>query len=134
MIEKVKRLLSEGDCRKEETAVKYRDDEAFEEIKRRGKRMKQKHEQRVRYVLSASTVSLALVLLVTLSVFTGAGKAGSETLYGSFLMPAEAGSYVLTALIAFAFGVAITLSIKYYRNKEKNESISAKQPERGEED
>lgn len=113
--------------------MKYREEAAFEEIKRRGKRIKQRHEQRVRRILSASTAGLALVLLAVLSIFTGVGKAGGETLYGSFLMPAEAGGYVLTALIAFAFGVAITMSIKYCRNRGKSEGISGKQNAQGEE-
>ena len=117
MIEKVRRLLNEGDCRKEETAVKYREDEAFEEIKRRGKSLKQRHERRERRVLYGATACLAVALLGVLSIFAGVNVSGAETAYGAFLLPAEAGGYVLTAVIAFALGIMIAACIRLYRNK-----------------
>ena len=40
-----------------------------------------------------------------------------RSVYGAFLLPAEAGGYVLAAVAAFAMGVIITIACIRYRNK-----------------
>ena len=97
--------------------MKYTSEEGFEEILRRGKQIKEKKERQTSHVLTAVTGCLAVALIGVLSVFAGAGAAGTQTAYGSFLLPMEAGGYMLTAVIAFALGVLVTLTIRRYRKK-----------------
>ena len=102
--------------------MKYTSEEGFEEILRRGKKIKEKKERQVTYALSAVTACLAVALLGVLSVFAGAGADGTQTAYGSFLLPMEAGGYMLTAVIAFALGVLVTVTIRRYRKKNNADS------------
>ncbi len=97
--------------------MKYSANEAFDEIKRRGERIRYRHEKRVGQGLSASVFLLSAVLLGTVGVLTGREVQGMQTVYGSFLLPAEAGGYVLVAVLAFALGVALTLMIRKYTEK-----------------
>jgi hypothetical protein len=97
--------------------MKYTSEQEFEEILRRGKEIREKKEKQVKHVLSAATVCLSVALLAVLSVFAGAKSTGAETAYGSFLLPMEAGGYMLTAVIAFALGVLVAVTIRQYRKK-----------------
>ena len=97
--------------------MKLSDNEAFDEIIKRGDKIRKKHEQRVMRVLSATTAVLAVALLGVISFYGGVGVERSETDYGSFFLPAEAGGYVIAALIAFALGIMIAACIRLYRNK-----------------
>jgi hypothetical protein len=67
-------------------------------------------------VLTATSAVLAVALLGVLGIFTGVGTA-TDTIYGSFILPAEAGGYILTAVIAFALGIVVAMTVRYYRNK-----------------
>ena len=50
--------------------------------------------------------------------FSGAGGYdGSQTTYGSFLLPGSAGGYVLAAVVSFTVGVALTLFLLMRRRK-----------------
>ena len=96
--------------------MKYRDEEGFDEVLRRGQEIKKKHDQRVKHVLTATSAVLAVALLGVLGIFTGVGTA-TDTIYGSFILPAEAGGYILTAVIAFALGIVVAMTVRYYRNR-----------------
>lgn len=87
-------------------------EEIIQEIHRRGRILKEKHDRRVTQFLSASTALMTFLLIGMISVFSGTCTVGEVSSYGAFLLPVEAGGYVLTAVIAFMTGVAITVILK----------------------
>ncbi|MBE5925257.1 MAG: hypothetical protein E7271_12510 [Lachnospiraceae bacterium] len=105
--------------------MKYNTDDALSEIKKRGKLIKKKHEQRITKILSATTCLTTFLLLGAFSVFANTSVDNSQSVYGSFLLFADIGSYVLTAVIAFILGVIVTVLIKHYKNRNStNDSVS----------
>ena len=70
---------------------------------------------------AAGALLTALVLVIALLPETAA-TAYNGSVYGSFLLSAEAGGYVLAAVIAFALGVVITLLC--LKQRQKNRDIS----------
>lgn len=99
--------------------MKYTPDEAFEEVKRRGKKLALDHEKKMAKIMWAvsSVLMIALVGVMGLYVRTTDGLVTSA--YGSFLLPVESGGYVLTAVIAFLVGVFITLILRNYTEKKR---------------
>ena len=89
--------------------MKHTRKEALEEIKRRGSTIRERHNRHVKYALTTATFVIAVMLFGTISVLAGTGTMGAQTAYGSFLLPAEAGVYVLVAALAFVLGVALTI-------------------------
>ena len=102
--------------------MKYTTDDALKEIKRRGEHIREKHDRRVNQVLTLSGVIIAVVLVCVLGVFTQTSTGTTETVYGSFLLPIEAGGYILTAILSFTLGVIVTVLIRNYRKKNRSES------------
>ena len=100
--------------------MKYTTEEALKEINRRGNILKEEHERKVTKVMSICTAATAFVLVALLSIFSGSGMAETRTQYGSFLLPTEAGGYVLTAVVAFALGVMLTIVIKRIKARNHN--------------
>ena len=105
--------------------MKYTDDEAFASVLEKGKELKSNRARRKRQLLSGCSCVLfallaaALILLPDKSVLSPPG-----TVYGSFLLSLEAGGYILVGVLAFAFGVSLTLLCLHVR-KSKNEKQSA---------
>lgn len=97
--------------------MKYSKEEAFEEVLKRGRVLKRKHAQRAATLLSMSAGLVMAALIVVVGRFGGAGvDMPGQSAYGSFLLPNQAGGYVLAAVIAFAIGIAITLGIQRFRH------------------
>ena len=90
--------------------MKYTTEEALAEIMRRSDQIIIRRDRRACRRLSGAAGALltALVLVIALLPETAA-TAYNGSVYGSFLLSAEAGGYVLAAVIAFALGVAVTL-------------------------
>ena len=102
--------------------MKYTTDEAFEEITRRGKLIRQQKERKQMKVLSAVSCMLAFALIGAFGVLNGSGNLRSGSAYGSFLVSAESGGYILIAVLAFALGVFVTVTIqKYRKSKERTD-------------
>lgn len=97
--------------------MKYTTDEAMKEIDRRGRIIRQKHERKVTRLLSSATLIVAFALVGTLSVLNNSAITQTQSSYGSFLLPASSGIYILVAVLAFVSGVAITLIIQRYRKR-----------------
>ncbi|MCR5419320.1 MAG: hypothetical protein K6E84_10425 [Lachnospiraceae bacterium] len=98
--------------------MKYTDKgEALREIKRRGAGIRREHERRTIRLLSGAVCLMTFVLVGALGLMGGMVVGQDQNIYGSFLLPVEAGSYVLTALIAFVSGMVITALIKHYTGK-----------------
>lgn len=97
--------------------MKYTEQEQLQQILLRGEQLRRRKDLRALKGLSAS----AAALLCALAVFVGAlgrtGFAESRTVYGSFLLSAETGGYVLVATVAFALGVCVTLLCARYQKR-----------------
>ena len=101
--------------------MKYTTENALKEIKRRGKLIKQKHEQRITNILTISAFFSLIALFAVIGTFSGTEVSEMQTAYGSFILSAKAGGYVLAAVLGFALGVAVTLVIKYLKKKKNKE-------------
>lgn len=98
--------------------MKYNPEEEFQEILRRGETLRKKKDKRITGLLAGSSAALFSLLVLCVSVFSGSrAPAGTRTVYGSFLLPAEAGGYVLVAMAAFAAGAAVTALFVRKRNR-----------------
>ena len=98
--------------------MKYTSEEALAEIMQRKDRIVQRRIRRACQALAGVSCLLTVLLLAVISVLPGrSGQASAETVYGSFLLSAEAGGYVLAAVIAFALGVLVTLLCLKHRKK-----------------
>lgn len=99
--------------------MRYTEQEQLCEIVKRSEKLRKQKVQRATRGLSASVSALFVLLAVCIGVFGRNGYMGTPTDYGSFLLAAEAGGYVLAAVIAFALGVVVTVLIHRFRNKNK---------------
>lgn len=100
--------------------MKYETDEALEEILRRSRRIRQGREKRlVRLYSLASLFVVGILTLLISGMAGGTVPSGSQGQMGSFLLSAEAGGYILTAVAAFAAGVILTMITKKYRHRFK---------------
>ena len=72
-------------------------------------------------MLSGVSALLTVFLLSVIWIMPGqSGSAFTGTVYGSFLLSAESGGYVLAAVIAFVLGVCVTLlCLRYKKNKSR---------------
>ena len=61
-------------------------------------------------------ISLVTVIVLVPNV-SGDVTYTNETVYGSFLMRPQTGGYVLVALLAFVFGVVVSILFKRMRTK-----------------
>ena len=108
--------------------MKYTTEEALAEIMHRKDQIVLRRNRRSCRVLSGVSGMLLVFLLLVICMMPGrTGSAFTGTVYGSFLLSAEAGGYVLAAVIAFALGVCVTLLCA---RKKKNNTQSDKEETR----
>ena len=90
--------------------MKYTTEAALHEVLRRKEQITFRRCRNTLRALSG-IVGILFVLLVGMIAFSPDGVlfAPEGTVYGSFLLSAEAGGYVAAAVIAFALGVCVTL-------------------------
>lgn len=99
--------------------MKYTTDEALKEITRRGAEIKRKRDQKITGILSAASLLCVISIIMTASFFSGSQVSGEQTVYGSFVLSAETGGYVLVAVLGFALGVVVTCIVRHFRTKAK---------------
>ena len=97
--------------------MKYTEQEQLDEILLRGEKLRHRKDRNVTKGLSTSVAVLFFALAGCIGTFGGKGVLESRTDYGSFLLSAETGGYVLTAVIAFVAGVITAVLIKKYREQ-----------------
>ncbi len=97
--------------------MKYTTKEALKEINRRAGVILKTRERRITNVL-ATTAGITLVaLFAVIGEFSGAELPGIQSEYGSFILSADTGGYVLTAVLGVVLGVCMTLVVKRIKNK-----------------
>ena len=95
--------------------MKYAEQEQLREILLRGEKLRHRKDRNVMRGLSASVAVLFFALAACIGTLGGRGVLESRTDYGSFLLSAETGGYVLTAVIAFVAGIITAIMIQRYR-------------------
>lgn len=89
--------------------MKYTEQEQLQQILLRGEQLRRRKDLRAFKGLSASAAALLCALAVCIGSLGRTGFAESRTVYGSFLLSAETGGYVLVAVLAFVLGVVIAI-------------------------
>ena len=97
--------------------MKYTTEKALNEIKRRARKIKQRHEKRITNILTGSASFCLIALFAVISAFSDSQVFGAQSEYGAFILPAETGGYVLVAVIGFTLGILITLLINRLKRK-----------------
>ncbi len=105
-------------------AMNYSRDDALDEIFKRGKEIKRRQIRRRTHMLEAASFLLVFSLIGVIGAFSGTSEMTAETLYGSVILSAETGAYLIVAGIAFVLGIVVTLTIQYFKkgNRGGNES------------
>ena len=97
--------------------MRYTTENALKEINRRAGIIRKKREKRITNALATAAGVTLVALLAVIGNFSGAGIPGSQSEYGSFILSAETGGYVLTAVLGFILGTFVTLLVKRLKNK-----------------
>lgn len=105
--------------------MKYSTEEASKEIMRRSRLIElQREKQSVGLYSLASLFVLGVLGVLISGMAEGTVPADGQEVMGSFLLPAKAGAYVLTAVLAFTLGVVLTMITQKCRGKRKKKVIS----------
>ena len=108
----------------------YSEQEAKEEIFRRGSHIRKKREKRKNWILSGVTGALSLLLIFLITAAPHSTLASSQpSAMGAFLLKAESGVLVLVAVIAFSLGVLVTMLCLRHRNRQSAEKKAASRQE-----
>ena len=97
--------------------MKYSKENALKEIKRRAKIIRQEKERRITNFVTATASITSVALFAVIGVFSEAEVSTKQTMYGSFILSAETGGYILTAVLGFALGVLVTIITRRMKNK-----------------
>ena len=109
--------------------MRYDSETAFREILRRGEALRKRKERRTIQALSAASAALLILMILSVQVLPPEGSAeGMRSVYGAFLLPAEAGGYVLAAVVAFAVGAVVTVACIRYRDKKNQDAFRGDSP------
>lgn len=97
--------------------MKYTTENALKEINRRARVIRQKHNRRTLNALTTAASLTLIALFAVIGTVSGSEVSGSQTDYGAFILSAETGGYILTAILGFVLGVVVTLLIKQMKKK-----------------
>jgi len=100
-------------------------DVMLQEILKRSQVIRRNREKRFLRAMTGVSCVLLGALVFLISVLSAPGPAeGSTTVMGAFLLPSQAGGYILVAVIAFAIGVIVTMITERYRKRKELEQES----------
>ena len=92
--------------------------ERLKQLHKRAAELNEQKERRTLNALRATSVFLFICLTGIISVFSGLqNPAGLEGYTGSSLLDVSTGGYVLTAVVAFAAAVVITVICFRFKNR-----------------
>lgn len=98
--------------------MKYTREDALKEIRRRADIIRQKRERRTTKILTTTAGFTLVALFAVISIFSGSAVSTTPSAYGAFILSAEAGGFILAAVLGFVLGVVVTLIVK--RTQKKN--------------
>ena len=103
--------------------MRYDTDTALRELVARGTLIRQRRERRVTRTLASLSLTCGALLVTCIMLLIPKSPADAPMeAYGAFLLPGEAGGYVLAGVIAFALGVAFAvICVKRGGNKLGND-------------
>ena len=105
--------------------MKYDIDESMQEISKRSKALRGKRNRQINRTLYSAAGALAIALIGAVYGIVGPSLPGQgKSAYGSALLSAEVGGYVIVAILAFAFGVVLTLVLTRRRARYQKDIIS----------
>lgn len=97
--------------------MRYSTDEALRRTLEKAALLRQRSTRRRRSALSAGACFCVCALLAMGYALSAQGGAALwEADYGAFLLPSQAGGYILAGVLAFAAGVMVTLLCLRYRD------------------
>ena len=95
--------------------MRYTANEGFEEVKKRGRHLKIAREVKIARLTGALSCVLAVALLGVISVFSESTLSSDASKhYGSFILSAQSGLYILLAVIFFVIGFSLTLGVQNF--------------------
>lgn len=98
--------------------MKCTTDQALSEILRRSGRITERRNRRAFRIYATASGVLLAASIALITLLPGWTKTEAErTFFGAFLLPSEAGGYVLAGVLAFALGVAVTILCLYLRKR-----------------
>lgn len=103
--------------------MRYDTDTALHELVARGALIRQRRERRVAQALAGLSLTCGSLLVTCIMLLIPKSPADAPmAAYGAFLLPGEAGGYVLAGVIAFVLGVAFAvICVKRGGNKLGND-------------
>ena len=100
--------------------MKYESNEALSMIFEKSKEIRARRERRRAVVLGAATSVLAVLLIATVILLKGQTVSeATESHLGAFLLPSEAGGYVIAGVLAFILGILVTTIVLRCSEKRK---------------
>ena len=109
--------------------MKYSIDESMLQIKSKSRKLKIKKQRRNVGFIAISGVLVLMMIIATIYNYMGLGISGTDlgenrySKYGAFMVPNEAGGYILVGLICFVAAVVITLlCLRIKGHNSKNDS------------
>jgi len=93
-------------------------DVMLQEILKRSSEIRRKRERRFLHAMTGLSCVLIGALAVLIPLLSGAGpEQGTPTVMGSFILSAQAGGYILVAVIAFVLGIIAAIITERYRKR-----------------
>ena len=112
--------------------MRYDPETALQLTLKRAAAIRARNSRRRGIALTAGTGGCACALLgLGYALAARGGITLGETDYGAFLLPSQAGGYILAGVLAFAAGVLVTLLCLRSRNSGADPPVSARGPQPG---
>ncbi len=101
--------------------MKYSIDESMLQITAKSRELKIRKQRRNVGFIAGLLVLVFTAFVVAIYEYSGFGMVGTEySNYGAFMLPNEAGGYILVGVISFAVAVIVTLICLRYRGRNKS--------------
>ena len=101
--------------------MKYNIDESMLQITAKSRNLKIKKQRRNIGFIAVSLMLVFAAFVIAVYEYSGFGMVGTEySYYGAFMLPNEAGGYILVGVVSFVAAVAVTLICLRYKGRNKS--------------